>query len=74
MASGSQAAGMQRLQAAGFVKSRPQHEPRCSGCRHVDFASGLYGHTKYDRYCKLLQADVKTHGHCRMFAASGVQR
>jgi len=74
MASGSQAQAALRLQGAGFVKSRPQHEARCSGCKHVDFASGSFGHTKYDRYCKLLQAGVKTHGHCRMYAGSGVQR
>lgn len=74
MATGSQAQARQRLDAAGYTTGLPQHEPRCSGCTHVDFSAKLLGGTAHDRYCKLLQAGVKTHGHCRMHAASGVQR
>lgn len=74
MATGSKAEAQRRLQAAGYGTGKPQHEPRCSGCKHVDFASGSVGLTKYDRYCGVLKAGVKTHGHCRMFGASGVQR
>lgn len=68
MAKGSREAARQRLDAAGFITRVPQHEPRCSSCKHVDFASGSFGQTKHDRYCRVLQAGVKTHGHCRMFA------
>lgn len=74
MASGSQAAARERLQAAGYTTGKAQHEPRCEGCRQVELTAAGVGHTARDRYCKVLQAGVKTHGHCRMFAASGVQR
>lgn len=62
------------LQAAGFTTRHSIHEPRCSGCRHVELSTRLKGGTAYDRHCRVLKADVKTHGHCRMFAASGEQR
>ncbi len=74
MAKGSQEAARQRLEAAGYSTRHPQHGPRCSGCKHVDKSVLNMGQTQHDRYCKTLQAGVKTHGACRMFVASGVQR
>lgn len=66
MAEGSRAAAQQRLQAAGYTQHRPQHEPRCSHCTHVQLSGAMLGNTQHDRYCALLKAGVKTHGGCRM--------
>lgn len=63
MATGSQAAGKQRLQEANY-RIRQGGQPgvqRCSGCRHVDPEQTAKQH---GRYCTLHRAAVLTHGVC----------
>lgn len=71
MATGSQAAARERLQAAHYRTGRAQFEPRCDGCMHCTAAETGKQH---GRYCEAHRADVKTHGHCDHWAMRGAQR
>ena len=71
MATGSQAAARERLQAAHYRTGRAQFEPRCDRCMHCTDASAGKQH---GRYCEAHRAEVKTHGVCDHFAMRSAQR
>lgn len=64
MATGSQAAARERLQAAKYRTGRAQYETRCEICAHCD-ATPLRQH---GRYCAQHRAEVRTHGVCDQWA------
>lgn len=59
-----------RLAAANYWTgaSSANSQPRCGNCTAVAAHPGLFGTTRYDRWCTTHDAGVKTHGHCRQHA------
>lgn len=71
MATGSQAAARERLQAARYRTGRAQFETRCDSCMHcTDAVDGK----QHGRYCGAHRAAVKTHGVCGWWARRSAQR
>lgn len=66
MATGSRAAGKQRLVEAGYRNGLPQFAPRCDSCQHCQPGAKQHG-----RYCDLHRTEVKTHGVCNQRVAHG---
>lgn len=71
MATGSKAAGRERLQDANYRTGQPQFAMRCESCTHC--AAAALG-KQHGRYCEAHRAEVKTHGICDHWARRSAQR
>lgn len=67
----TRADGKARLEQAGYWTgaSGANGQPRCERCQACERPADAFGKSKYDRFCILNNAAVKTHGCCRRFIA-----